>query len=146
MVGESLVVGGLLLDIVGAGILAIPDFPPLFKRLKGGKLEHSIGLFDNKGVYYERENGFDEILKIVYDEYDIPRSQPIDKIVRYGSEPVDFIIFEKDNSQVGDVHPAYWQMRSQVKKRIERQVRRVRGFGLLMLIVGFALQALGTLL
>lgn len=162
---EILISSGLGLDILGAGLIAVPDIPLANRYLKSGRLKIGRNFMESGGVT-KGSIGFEEITQV------LNQLEPVDDFSNDGGEPVEIAVnsrggftsdrikespmnwgeeyvehrYEKEAELddiavfgVGDVY-------KEIRNRIEPQVTALRGGGFLILAFGFFLQFVGTLL
>jgi hypothetical protein len=162
---ESLTAAGLVLDIVGAGVIAAPDIPRLNRFSRYGRLRIGREKLESGGVV-RGEMGFEEIEAILEDLDPIEDFNDeggefeevllhqrggftSDKItqsdITWGNEYVEVRYEESDDlddTAFYDVSEVFRELR----KGIQPSVTKVRAGGFLTLASGFFLQLVAALL
>ena len=156
-----LIIGGLVLDICGAAVLATPDVPILRNRHKFGKLRLVQENLEEEGVQ-SNHDGYKELLEILEDcpleteaeekpcsEYQWVEMRqrtgyaPTNIDFAWGTEYVEARYDDEDEHEIAD----FYQV-SDVLSNLRAEERRteslVRGGGLLLMALGFTIQIVGN--
>lgn len=144
---------GLLLDIVGAFMIAWPDIPRLSQHLRSGRLrrgKHRIesnfplaeGMTGHKEIveeieYYHQRAKEDPDYEFENLDYSTPLTVNKDKIV---TPPMG-----DDRTQLEIGEFPYSGLEPIIQNKIRKQETRVRTVGFLCLATGFLLQLIGQL-
>jgi len=169
-IGGYLIPIGLLIDIVGAAIIALPDIS-FFKRYhKGGRLQSALQVL-NMGVLQNGHYGYDDLINLIRDMSGEKKSVTTASGVNLellsgivsgnGFENFDgVIVFSQEKQSIGqdgvkidhDGGYAVFNRTTQdtirlvVRDEIEKSKSKIRGFGFLILSSGFLLQLAGQIL
>lgn len=161
----DLIIVGLLLDIVGAFVIAIPDFPGVDRRFLFGRLRAGQDRMESEGLS-RSDTGFDEMMSLLDRvepvEDNGEKSDEIEEIqvnslggmssleiresdVNWGDEYVE----ARYGESTGFSNTAFYgpgEVYRLIRDETESQVAKVRGAGFLLLAGGFTLQLIGTVL
>lgn len=160
MSGDWIAAGGLLLDILGVGVLAIPDIPTAARRFRFGRLRAARNYLDRGGLA-DGDIGFKEavnlhnesqpnvdiapsdVTKIEYGPYLRPvfkDGQVVDREVinRISIEYVEGAEFA--GLEIAEFGTPPENFYPKIRQIVERGERQTRLLGLLLIIIGFILQ------
>ena len=155
-----LTVCGLGVDIIGAFVIALPDVPPLFKKLKGGRIREgkyqleSFALIGGTQAYdtilNELESLYDEHLDAEWRLNPEPHHITIEEGDVLGGEGKTLVAYtasddedDKERWEIGNI--PYWTIELHLRRRIQYEESKIRAFGFGLLASGFAIQILGHL-
>lgn len=161
----NLIIVGLLLDIVGAFVIAVPDFPELDRRFLFGRLRVGQDRMESGGLS-RGDTGFDEMMSLLDRvkpvEDNGEKSDGIEEILvnsrggMSGSEVYesdmnwgDEYVEARYGESAGFSNTAFYgpgEVYRLIRDETASQVTKVRGAGFLLLAGGFALQLIGTAL
>jgi len=164
----TVIVTGLLIDIVGATILVIPDWPGLNRQFESGRLKQSQDeilkpfpgwvvadpdLDEEHLLAPARSPTFDDLLQLIKEQYETSDNtssqiewEDVDAI-----NPEEYEFSEDDTRKAlhltgGDVD-AYFELapiQYFVRERIQELDARYRRSGIYLLLLGFTIQVIGT--
>lgn len=146
------VVLGLIMDIIGAGVIALPDVPKASKILRAGRLQFGKNRLESKIPLLEKMVGHDEIVEEVEEFYRRINDDPefevegLDKsthLTLHDGKIVNPSTYHESGKQIGE-YP-YGVIEPVIDQKIRKQETRVRSAGFLLLAVGFSLQLLGQI-
>jgi len=147
-VQNTLPVQGLVLNVTGAVVIALPDIPQLERYSTPSKLRNARDCLEKEGEIRSHQNGFDEIIDLI-DEHTprIPRDRRI-QVIRTGHEPYGnphlLAGFDDDPD---NKPPKYWLTRwVTLSQWISEEQDKIRTEGMVILLLGFTLQLLGILI
>lgn len=163
--GNTFAVIGLLLDILGVVILAVPEFPWLTRKFKFGKLRDAMDSLDHGGLS-SGDTGFNEVvslhndsqpnLEITPDDVSEIKYEPkVESVIENGhvvdervvnrvefeyAEQTEFAGLEvvSQSTLPGRIYP-------KMQKLVEKDERRIRLLGLVIILCGFTFQFIGVL-
>lgn len=164
MLGDLIAVG-LLLDIIGAFVIAIPDFPGLDRQFLFGRFRVGQDRMESGGLSRD-DTGFDEVMSL------LDRVEPVEDNGEEGDEIEEILVNSRGgmiNAEIresdmnwGDEYVEARYERSAdysntafygpgevyrlIRDETESQVAKIRGAGFLLLAGGFTLQLIGTVL
>lgn len=162
----KLVALGLVLDIVGAGVIAAPDIPGLDRSFRFGRLRASRRKMETGGLS-KGESGFEEIKQIVaglnpLEDFSDSQNQDLEKIVVHSRSGMQSDTTYQSNVNWGDEYvegrysssedasnTAFYdtgEVYRALFEQLEPAIRKFRLAGFLMLALGFLLQLLGTVM
>ncbi|MWG35578.1 hypothetical protein [Halomarina oriensis] len=151
-----LVVAGLAIDIIGAGVIALPDIPRVRQALWSERVRKGLREMEGNGLRNDQP-GFEDILQLLEEFYGVEFSDSawalrvgMHTMSRYGFESVYvFTDVENQNEQIAlgkdfgsDVD--YRMVRRSIKERADRREAAVRVLGFVLLATGFLLQIVGN--
>lgn len=150
-----LVITGLLLDILGALILAVPDVPRLWSRTIIGDLRASVEQISKRTlsnvttdelIYCALYETIDERLEIEGDAtFNLVRTSSttelnVDGPLRlYNTSELEFVVRDDSNSPI-HFYPSY--IVESLRNKIHTESGRFRRLGLYLIVIGFSVQAI----
>jgi len=147
--GDAITMLGLGTDILGAGILAIPDIPSLRTRTQQGKVEIALGLLEGQGLQPSHP-GYDHVVNTLEELYGFEIEDDINGIQvgmrTLGRTPEHkvYIYRTAEDSYAPEQDLNWPQVRSEIAVRAIESEMRYRRIGLLLLVAGFSLQIVGV--
>lgn len=166
----AVVVTGLLIDVVGAVVLVVPDWPALNRRFESGRLKQSQDetlkpfpgwvvadpdLDDEHLLAPARSPTFDDLLHLIREQYeasDNTSSEIVwdsvdtinpDEYEFHGDETRKALHLTGDGID-NDVYFELEPVQYFVRERIRELDSRFRRSGIFLILLGFSIQALGT--
>lgn len=152
-----LTVGGLVLDVIGAAVIALPDIPRVNLVLWSARVRRGLSDMESRGLG-EWETGYSDIRAELEEIYDSNFPDEVwamrvgqSTSSRYGFESVYlFTDPEDENEQVAfdDIGGGvdYRVARGMIQNKIDKWQAAVRGLGFLLLSVGFLSQIVSRLI
>lgn len=146
---------GLFLDILGAGVITLPDIPRVRLLLESGKLREARRHIELDGLS-EADNGYHTVLRrfngLPFIEFDDPpdifQAETVTQVgtserILYGHYFVENQD-QMENKKLSEV--PFWVIRMDLDERIRQQEMRVRLLGFGLLATGFGLQLISVVL
>jgi len=147
--GQMISVIGLVIDIAGAVVIALPDIPIINQAVEAGRLKKGIRELQYSGII-AGSPPFNEIKKYIERTRRIDIEDQIDEEI-YGMYMEDEEEIEDSRHLIiegrsGKKHPYKRFNRVSLQATIDLKEAKVRILGVLFLIAGFTLQIIGTLI
>jgi hypothetical protein len=146
-----LTVFGLGLDVIGAGLLAVPDFPSLRTHTKQGEIETAIHQLESDGLKPSHP-AFDRVKSILEDLYGFKIEDDIEGI-RVGMATMsrnpeyDVYIYRTDEDSYSPDTELNWNyVRSVLAEKAVESEQRFRRIGFGLLACGFIFQIIASAL
>lgn len=142
---------GLGLDVLGAGILSVPDFPSLRKRTNLGEIEDAILQLESDGLRPSHP-AFGRAKRTLEDLYGFEIEEGIEGLRRGVSTisrnpQYDLYVYRTDEDSYSPEMELNWSyVRSTLAQKGVESEQRFRRAGLGLLACGFMLQIVATLL
>lgn len=147
-----LATGGLVLDVIGAAVIALPDIPRIRLVLGTAVTRRGLEKMESTGIQ-AGEIGYDALQMILEQKYDIEFPDSVwamrvgqSTASRYGFEAVFLFTDPNDESEqvaLGKdlgLDVDYRVIKKQLQSSLNRQQALIRGIGFLLLSTGFILQ------
>jgi len=146
-----LTVMGLGIDVVGAGVLAFPDFPMLRTRTKQGEIETAIHQMETGGLR-PSDPAYDQVKETLEELYEIEIEEGIEGIrvgitsMKRNPDQRVFIYRTDEDSYTPDADLGWTHVRGVLASEVVESEMRFRRLGFSLLALGFSLQIAGTIL
>ena len=147
-----LATGGLVLDVIGAAVIALPDIPRIRLVLWTAVIRRGLEKMETTGVK-TGEIGYEALQTVLEQKYDVEFPDSVwamrvgqSEASQYGFEAVFLFTDPNDESEqvaLGEdlgLDVDYRVVKKQFQSSLDRQQALIRGIGFLLLSTGFTLQ------
>lgn len=142
---------GLLLDVLGAIVIVLPDWPRLREWFEFGRLRRGWDLMVHEGVRPE-DTGFDEVADIIVGIKDFRDDEKVEKIQAHahvgmggGTQAVNVYIYYDERHDDYDGAP-FRAVSDAIRRKISQREAAARLIGFTLLAAGIAIQFGGVVL